>query len=406
MARRTAIAALLATVALLYGNGLASDFVWDDASVVLERSGFFADPANIRTILTSEDSTHVTGAKNPYYRPLNILSYMLDYHLWGHDPFWYHLENLLLHALAVVLLFLLVEGAFDDRLLAFVTALVFAVHPVNSESVSFISARNNILCATLFFGSLLALCRSRGAGWQAALAALLLFLLALASKEPAVVIPFFLASLTCFTRKESLATDRRALLAYFAVLLAYFVIRFLVLGTFTSKSGPALSLEKLRLMASVYCENFRLILFPFHLNAHYTREFLAFGWASAAVAVSGIGLLVFFSLWRRSPEPVRAGCQWTFWGLLPVSNLVAIPSAPVAERYLYAVVPGSALVAAYLVRQLQRRNAVRPVALIALVAAVVVALGARTFTRNRVWADDLTLDTSMIRSDPSNAFAT
>jgi Flp pilus assembly protein TadD len=402
MARSAALAVLVLAVVLVYGNSLLFDFVWDDATIIVERGGFFSDPSNISTILDSEDSTHVSGRKNPYYRPLNILTYMLDYHLWGHDPFWYHLENLLFHALVVILIFLLVDAVFGDGILAFITAILFAVHPVNAEAVSFVSARNNMLCTGLFFASLLALWKSRQNGCRWATGALLLFFLSLLSKESAVVIPLFLASLALFTKEKKLEASGSALLSYLAVLFLYFIIRFFVLGAFTSEVGPELSVEKLRLMAAVGFENFRLILYPVRLNAHYTPEFLTFSWVKAVVAFSGVGLLVFGSVWRRSPEPIRAGSQWVLWGLLPVSNLVAIPSAPVAERYLYAIVPGSALVVAYLLRQLLRRK--EAVSLV-IIAALGVALGARTLARSRVWADNLILETSMIQSDPSNAFA-
>ena len=170
------MAVLLLAVALVYGNSLFSGFVWDDESIVVNRGEFFADSSNITTILSSEDSTHVYGKTNPYYRPLNTLSYMLDYHLWGHQPFGYHLENLLLHALAVVLLFLLVDSVFDDRFLAFTTSILFALYPVNSEAVNFVSARNNILCTGLVFASLLTLWKSRKSGRQWALGALWLVL--------------------------------------------------------------------------------------------------------------------------------------------------------------------------------------------------------------------------------------
>ena len=161
--RPVLLAVIALTVVSVYANSLGSGFVWDDASIVLDRGEFFSEVSNAWTILGSADATHTSGAKNPYYRPLNTLSYMLDYHLWGHDPFWYHLENLLLHAATVALLFFVVEAAFADRTLAFITAILFAVHPVHSESVSFVSARNNLLCVGLLFGSLLALtkCRAR-----------------------------------------------------------------------------------------------------------------------------------------------------------------------------------------------------------------------------------------------------
>lgn len=397
------MAVILITVVLVYGNGLFSEFVWDDETIILSRGALLGDASQIPTILTSADSTtDASGAGSPYYRPLSILSFMLDYHLWGRDPFGYHLENLLLHGLVAVFVFLLADAAFGDRVLASLAAMLFAVHPVHSESVSFVSARNNLLCSAFSFASLLALWRSRGGRRRWLFGALASFSLALLCKESAVAIPPFLAALAWSTTDRKLAPAKSVLLAFVIVLCGYFAIRFWVLGAFTSEAGPALSAERLRLMASATFENVRLILLPTRLNAHYTPAFLAFSWAKAVVACSAVCVLVFFSAWRRSPEPVRVGSLWTFWGLVPISNLVVIPSAPVAERYLYAVLPGSALAAAWLLRRSLRWNA--GLSLVAI-AVLLAASGAMTFDRNRVWADNLALDESMVRADPANAIA-
>jgi tetratricopeptide (TPR) repeat protein len=327
---------------------------------------------------------------------------MLDHHLWGRHPFGYHLENLLLHGLVAVFVFLLADAVFGDRVLALLTAMLFAVHPVHSESVSFVSARNNILCSAFFFASLLALWRSRRDGCRWVLGALALFSCSLLSKESAVAIPPFLAVLALSTRDRKLAAKNSILLAFFAVLCGYFAIRLSVLGALTSDAGPALSAERLGLMASATFENVRLTLLPIRLNAHYTPSYLTFSWAKAAVACSAVAVLIFFSVWRRSPEPIRVGSQWTFWGLVPISNLVVIPSAPVAERYLYAVLPGSALAVAWLLRRSLRW---KPGLSLVAIAAILASSGAMTFNRNRVWEDNLALDESMVQADPANAIA-
>jgi len=402
MGRSIPVLVILTTVVLVYANGLSSEFVWDDETIIVNRGALLGDASEIPTILTSADSTGAAGGTSPYYRPLSILAFMLDYHLWGREPFGYHLENLLLHGLVCVFVFLLADAAFGDRLLALLTAMLFAVHPVDSESVSFVSARNNLLCAAFAFASLLALWRSNGGGRRWVFAALALFSFSLLSKESAVAVPPFLAALALFTRDRKLAPAKSVLLAFFAVLFGYFAVRFFVLGTFTSEAGPALSAERLRLMAAATFENLRLILLPIRLNAHYTPAFLTFHWAKAVVAGSVIATLVFFSVWRRSPEPIRVGAQWTFWGLLPISNLVVIPSAPVAERYLYVVLPGSALAVAWVLRRSLRWKA--GPSLVGILV-ILVASGAMTFSRNRVWADDLALDESMVQADPANAIA-
>ena len=112
--------------------------------------------------------------------------------------------------------------------------------------------------------------------------------------------------------------------------------------------------------------------------------------------------MVWLGVWRRSPEPLRAGSLWVLWGLLPVSNVVLIPSAPVAERYLYIPLMGFSVMAGYGLHALYRR---KPAWGWAALVGVSLLLGARAFERNFAWRDNTALYRSMIQADPGNADA-
>ena len=182
----------------------------------------------------------------------------------------------------------------------------------------------------------------------------------------------------------------------------YFFIRRLVLGAFTSSTGIELSVSRLKLIAAVYFEHFRLFVFPFILNALYVDRAVPFTMVKGAVAITGILLLLYFSLAKRTPSPVRAGAQWIFWGLLLVSNIVKIPSAPVADRYQYTIIFGFVLILGYLLAGLQKK---RIMAGAAMTFAIVIPLSARTFMRNFIWKDSFSLYSSLVRSDPENPIA-
>jgi Tfp pilus assembly protein PilF len=386
---------LAVAVAATHGNGLFGGFVWDDEPLIVRKSGFFRDLGNIRILLSSPD-TAVAERSTPYYRPLTSLSYLADQRLFGLSPFWYHLENLLFHAATVALLYFLLSGAFGDRVLAFFCALLFAVHPVSVEAVDFISARNNLLCGALLLLSLLCL-RRRTAWWM--LGSLFAYLLALLGKEPAVSLPFFLLSLTLLPGEERYRAGWGLLGGYFAVTAFYFLLRLKILGALTTEAGVSLSPDRLSLVASTVYEDFRLLLFPLKLNAMYTPGFVSFQAHKAVLAAGGTGLLLFLSLRKWIPGPLRAGSLWLLWGILPVSNVVLIPSAPVAERYLYIPLMGFSLLAGYAVHALYRRRAAWG---IAAVVALSLALGALSFERGFVWRDNMSLYRSMIDSDPGN----
>ncbi len=396
---------LFLVVVATYANSLSSGFVWDDHPLIVRKQEFFSHPRNALALLDSPDAALSARHAPPYYRPLGALSYMVDHYVWGLDPFWYHLENLLLHALVVVLFYLLLAEVFKDKRLAFFAALLFAVYPVNAEAVDAAFNRNVLLCAVFSLASLLFL--TKGGGKWAAMS-LMSYFLALLSKEPAVVLPFFLLSLELTgglsAGQRQYKIKKSVLTGFFGITAVYFIIRRLVLGAFIAKRGlgSLFSTARLKLVLAVCFEHFKLFIFPFMLNALYTQQAVSFSPFKAAAAISCILLLFYLSLSRKTPSPVRTGAQWIFWGLLPVSNIVRIPSAPVAERFQYTVLPGFVLILSYLLARLQKKY-VLPGTAVSL--ALVLILGVRTFERNFIWHDNIALFSSMIRSDPSDATA-
>ncbi len=149
------IVALLTSVVLLtYGNSVLNGFVWDDHDIIVNNE-VNRDITNASSLFSSADST-VSGNQKAYYRPLNRLTYLLEYQIFGLNPSGYHLLSVLIHLLAVLLLYFVARFLFNDPVPAFIAALVFAVHPVNAEAVNFISARNSVLCAAFVLSAVLA----------------------------------------------------------------------------------------------------------------------------------------------------------------------------------------------------------------------------------------------------------
>ena len=130
------VAALLGGV--VYLNALHNPFVYDDYHTVVENASI-ARVTDLRAI--------VLGAVT---RPIVNFSYAVDRALWGTKPLGFHVTNVLLHMLNVVLLFALARRLSEDRLAAFAAAALFAVHPMMTEAVGYIAGRSEVLCATFF----------------------------------------------------------------------------------------------------------------------------------------------------------------------------------------------------------------------------------------------------------------
>ena len=134
---RIACAALLGGV--VYLNALHNPFVYDDHHTVVQNPSI-ASVTDVRAV--------VLGAVT---RPIVNFSYALDRAVWGAGPFGFHVTNVLLHMLNVVLLFQLARRFEKGRpLVAFAAAMLLAVHPMMTEAVGYISGRSEVLCATFF----------------------------------------------------------------------------------------------------------------------------------------------------------------------------------------------------------------------------------------------------------------
>lgn len=142
-----------------YWNTLSNGFIWDDGVVIVENTAIrnLDLQTLIRFFTDKEVFVHAVGE---VYRPLAILTYAIDYKLFGLDPFGYHLTNIILHTLNSILAFLVAsiiikpvtrntQYASRNTLPALFTGILFAVHPIHTEAVGWIKDRDDLLA--LFF---------------------------------------------------------------------------------------------------------------------------------------------------------------------------------------------------------------------------------------------------------------
>jgi protein O-mannosyl-transferase len=167
--------------AIFYSNSLLNPFIWDDEALVVQNP-IIRSPAGLLNAFTSDLYSGVDFGSN-FYRPLQAVSYLWDYHFWRLDPYGYHLTNIALQILVSFLVFLFSFNFVKKREVAFGAALLFALSPLNTEAVTYISGRADMLLGLFLLSSFLLFIRGyRFFSWIA-------FILALLSKELAVVFP-------------------------------------------------------------------------------------------------------------------------------------------------------------------------------------------------------------------------
>lgn len=185
---------ILALTVIAYWPVFTADFMYDDRFFVQENANirewqsipdFFVRPVQKMASIRWEG----------IWRPLRTVSFLLDHKIWGSDPLGFHLTSLLWHLLNVFLLFVLLNRLFKNENLSLAACLIFALHPVQTEAVTWISSRGDLMFLSFGLASfLLFIFYQESRKYSSLGLSFLCFILALLSKETAIVMPalFFL----------------------------------------------------------------------------------------------------------------------------------------------------------------------------------------------------------------------
>jgi Tfp pilus assembly protein PilF len=406
-----ALAALLA-----FGGTLAYDFVWDD-TLLIRRSYQLHDWRLLPSALSSHFWAETQEASH-YYRPLVTLSFFLDLQVWGLKPLGFHLTNVVVHLVTALAVLALARRITGSEVAAGAAGLLFALHPLHSESVAFVSGRSDVLATLLFVLALLGYARWKDGTGRAALGgSLLAFFLALTAKEVAVTLPVALA-LYDWARPRAGLTPRsltRTLggyVPYAAVIAAYTALRVAAIGGLVERQGAAWADLSTRVLTGVdiVAHYARLVLIPFPANAYPAIIPVTappdMGWwlRTTFLAVAVAATIVVAHRSRR----VGFGALWFWLTLVPFAgvNVLAVSAPILAERFLYLPSVGVCLMLGMAASRvlgdvkLWRSAQVRAAPALAVVGLLLV-FAVLTLWRNEHWKDDERLFSRMVETTPN-----
>jgi len=415
------LAAILIIAAVPYLNALGNGFVYDDYQQILINP-YLRSFHYLRTIFTTSVWSFLGGAAGVtnYYRPLMTFGYLLCFKLFGPSAFAFHLVSLLMHLAVVLLVYQVTASLFRDRDIAALTALMFALHPIHSESVDWIAAVTDIEVALFFLAGfwfylrIPRLVASRpDRRWLSAQAGLLLCLaLALLSKEQALMLPVLCTLFEHFYRDDRALTTPGKKIARYApawlLVPVYLLLRIRLLGSLVPANWvrPGVTVEDAVLSAGALLFQYvGKMLWPARLCAYYVfpvswTVLLPEVLGGIVVALAGAALFV---LWWRA-RLVSFGMIWFLVTLLPVLDVRVMPIAAFAERYLYLPSVGFCWMLAWAALRLWRlADGPRRTWRVALATAGALLANlaiARTVIRNRDWHDDLRFYRSALAVSP------
>lgn len=428
--------AIIASVALaVFANSLTGEFVYDDARQIV-RNPLIQDNALIGKALTSDvwafkgDGT--LTASN-YWRPTFTAFNILNFRLFGVEPFGWHFMNILLHAGICVLIFLLLRRWNLSANLSFIIALIFAVHPVHVESVAWIAGSPDLLFGAAFLGSLWFADRwsVERKGSFNFIIALVLYALALGAKEVAMLCfpVYFLifsyrrnpvihgeSSKKKNSKGEQFEIENKtsifnATLIFGILAFAYFFVRWAILGKISQPAEDAAGLSSAILSApSVFVFYLKQIIFPVTIGTNYplraveSFDFLRF----VLPLVISIAAMVLFFLLAKRTFVQKIGFALFVLPLLPTMNITAyIPEQIVHDRYLYLPLLGFLLMIFPYLAEILTKKLHDKAEKILLITGIVLSLplAVQTFINNETWKTELALWEHNVKIDPASSFS-
>jgi Flp pilus assembly protein TadD len=429
-----AVVLLTSLTTLAFANILGNKFVYDDNYQILRNPLLRKEQPWLRLFTTDVwgfEHPEQRGASN-YYRPLQMLTYRIVGLEGGLIPTYFHAVSLLFHLLATFAAYAILWQLTRSRNLALACSVLFALHPIHTEAVAWISALPELGCALFFFLSfyLFLLAEddvaavpggpkkvegSAGPRLTLLFGSYLCFLIALFWKEMAVTLPLLIAAYIVFfprSTRSVVSPFRRAIsatLPYGCVFVGYLVVRFLVLGAFyrPRQDWVFTASRYLFSVLELVGEYWFKLLVPARLSAfhvfHPVQSLADLPSLVAAVFVVLAAAAILYGI-RRFPAASFAGA-WVFLTLLPVLSLRSVGLNVFAERYLYIPSLGFCLLVGWIADKgliLLPESFRRWVGGVAL-ALLAVLFFQQTVRRNADWKDNFTLYSRTVEASPDSA---
>ena len=373
---------LLAFAAAAWWNAFGGAFVYDDL--------------NLLTAELPESARELAAALASGIRPLVKLSFLADRLLWGEAPAGYHLQGVALHLGCVLLVYAIVVRLDPQRrTTAFWTALAFLVHPIATESVTYVSGRATVAMAFFYLLAVyLYLCERRG--W-----ALAAFVMALAAKELAITLPLALLLVDGGRLKRHQLTFWAVLAAWLAAAALHPRYAYLLQESLAVR--PAV--ENLAAQANALAYALTLFADPSRLSlVHGIAVVGSFADPRTLASIAVLAALA-ASVIAKGDRLERIGIAWFFLQLLPAHSLLPRYEL-LSERNLYLAAPGLFLVVASLGCRFAARVPARAQQFATAAAfALFAALATATSARNALYADPVALWTGAAAKAPASAVA-
>ncbi|MFZ1982139.1 MAG: tetratricopeptide repeat protein [Smithella sp.] len=363
------------------------------------------------------------------WHPLTMLSHMLDWQLYESHAGGHHWTNVIIHIFNTILLFLLLRTLTGAMWRSAFVAVLFAIHPINVESVAWIAERKNVLSTLFWIGTMLFYVRYvKSPNWKRYLPVLICFALGLMSKPMLVTLPFTLLLLDYWplgrmkieqlNEDQIIETTGVALKKKKMLFLVIEKIPLIVLSAFFSyltlfiqkNAGAVSSLHSFPLSYRLgnavisYELYIRKMFWPFDLAAFYPLNYNISLWQVIFPALLLIVITVFVSVYFRKSPYLLMGWLWYLGTLVPVIGIVQVGDQAMADRYAYVPFIGLFIMLTWGALAIIRKHFSSRIILI-IPLLIITGLTIVAHRQVKYWQNTFTLFSHALDVTQNNAFA-
>lgn len=392
---------LVVAILIAYSKMLHAGFMsWDDGEYVLHNK-------DITAIGGAQLSAWFSGFYIGNYHPLTMLSYAIDHLMGGDNPLVYHVTNLLLHAVNSCILYLFIKKLQPHSLVALFVALLFAVHPSQTESVSWIAERKTVLCAFFYLLAMLQYTVYVSVpSTKKMLIVTLLGVAAMLSKGIAVALPLSLVAVDIWLRRDIRKTGvwtEKLPLILPGLIIGMVAIKAQASAKFLGLHPEYGVWDAVLYAAYAYVQYLFHLFVPVGLSVIYPYPpggAVLYLYLLAAIGIVGLGYVA----WRRQWQVLLGGLVFYTANIALLLQFVQVGETVMADRYMYIAGIGIIFPAVYYLFSWLQKAGREVVATIgsAIIGAVLLAL---TFVRNDIWLSDLNFFNAILDTFPTATVA-
>ena len=425
-------AAILLLVSFItYANTLKNDFVLDDAGAITKNTIVTQGISAIPEILSTPYRMGIMATSNDLYRPLSLVMFSIEYEYFGPNPAPYHFFTILLFAACVILLFIFLNKFFDRKYrgVAFIAALLFALHPVHTEVVANIKSCDELLCFLFAFAGLNLSMRYTETGKiRLVILASGCFFLSLLSKETTITFVALVPLIFFFIKNENKKRSTHITIGIALAALVFLFIRFSVLGAYHANEISAVNFidnalakgdlspeSRIATAILIMAHYLKLLFVPYPLISDYSYNSVPFTHFSNPLVLASLAIYIFLIVFaikrffKNHEDPYAFGIIFYLITISLFSNIFFLIGTTMGERLLFFPSVGFCLIVALLIKLLAKKTEekgfliLRSPKISAVVIPVCLVYAVLVVNRDSDWKESITLYRSDVKKSPEDS---